>query len=381
MTDQLVPAHAVFPPGDLLAEELAERDWSQTDFAEIIGRPIRLVNEIVAGKRGISPTTAQEIAAALGTSAEFWLGLESSYQLARTAVRSDHIVRRAALRTRYPIREMVRRRWIPSSEHIDDEERCVLAFFGIERIDERPPLLYAARRANADVDLTPKQEAWLCRVRELGASLVTPAFSLERWHQAIGRLLTLRKDVTDIRNVPRVLADAGIRLVIVEPFAGSKIDGVCMWTGDAPIVGLTLRFDRLDHFWFYLRHELEHVRRGDGRLEPVLDIEAHEDGEKQTGSATTTRTDPEAESQANSSAAAFCVPSEEFERFVDRAGPHFTDETVAAFAEHIGVHPALVAGQLRKRFGLYHMFRRHMVKVRSQLVGIASTDGYGVSPS
>ena len=96
------------------------------------------------------------------------------------------------------------------------------------------------------------------------------------------------------------------------------------------------------------------------------------------------RTDPDqrtASPHPSSSAAAFCVPSEEFERFVDRAGPHFTDETVAAFAEHIGVHPALVAGQLRKRFGLYHMFRRHMVKVRSQLVGIASTDGYGVSPS
>ncbi len=85
-TKQKVPAE-VFPPGEFLAEELEARGWSQTDFAEILGRPPRLVNEIIQGKRAISTETARGIADALGTSAEYWLNLEAIYQLRR--LRSD----------------------------------------------------------------------------------------------------------------------------------------------------------------------------------------------------------------------------------------------------------------------------------------------------
>lgn len=381
MTEQLTPARNVFPPGDLLAEELSERGWSQTDFAEIIGRPARVVNEVISGKRGISPSTAQEIAAALGTSPEFWMGLESSFQLARSNVQAERITKRAELRTRYPVREMVRRGWVPACDRIEDEERAVLDFFGVSSTIEKPPLLYAAHRANADVDLTPKQEAWLCRVRQLGSSLVTKRFETALLQNTVERLSDLRSDPEEIRHVPKILAEGGVRLVIVEPFAGSKIDGVCMWEEDSPIIGLTLRFDRLDHFWFYLRHELEHVIRGDGKLEPVVDIDSSEDDDSLNleNSVGDSRTDPTAEIAANASAADFCVPTAEFEGFIARVGPLYTDAKVSAFAERVGVHPALVAGQLRRRFGLYHMFKSHMVKVRSHIVGLAPTDGFGFS--
>ena len=79
MTER-IPAE-VFPPGEFLRDELEVRNWTQTEFAEIIGRPTRLVNEIIAGKRGVTPETAQEFAAAFGTGAQFWLNLETSYQL------------------------------------------------------------------------------------------------------------------------------------------------------------------------------------------------------------------------------------------------------------------------------------------------------------
>ena len=73
----------VFPPGEILREELETRGWSQTDLAEILGRPAKLVNEIIAGKRTITPETAQGLADALGTSAALWLNLESQFQLSK----------------------------------------------------------------------------------------------------------------------------------------------------------------------------------------------------------------------------------------------------------------------------------------------------------
>ena len=48
----------IFPPGEFLREELEARNWSQTELAEIMGRPVRLINEIIAGKKAITPETA-----------------------------------------------------------------------------------------------------------------------------------------------------------------------------------------------------------------------------------------------------------------------------------------------------------------------------------
>jgi HTH-type transcriptional regulator/antitoxin HigA len=70
----------IVKPSDILAEELEARGWTQGEFAEIIGRPIQAVNEILNGKKSITPDTAIEIAQALGTSPELWLNLENSYR-------------------------------------------------------------------------------------------------------------------------------------------------------------------------------------------------------------------------------------------------------------------------------------------------------------
>ncbi len=70
-----------FPPGQFLRDELEERGWTQSDLAEIMGRPVSVVNEIILGKRMVTPETARALADALGGSAQFWLKLESIYRL------------------------------------------------------------------------------------------------------------------------------------------------------------------------------------------------------------------------------------------------------------------------------------------------------------
>ncbi len=81
MTDR-VPAEA-FPPGEYLADELEARGWSQADFAEIIGCPVQLVSELVDARRELTAESATQVAAALGSPASTWLGLQARYQLWR----------------------------------------------------------------------------------------------------------------------------------------------------------------------------------------------------------------------------------------------------------------------------------------------------------
>jgi addiction module HigA family antidote len=76
-----IPTH----PGEILLEEfLKPMGISQVAFARHIGVPLQRINEIVRGKRGVTPDTAWRFAQAFGTTPEFWMALQSIHDLARS---------------------------------------------------------------------------------------------------------------------------------------------------------------------------------------------------------------------------------------------------------------------------------------------------------
>ena len=81
-TDKIEPIH----PGEVLMEDFIEGfGITQNKLAVSIGVPSRRINEIVHGKRGIGADTALRLAKFFGTSAEFWINLQSHYELDRAA--------------------------------------------------------------------------------------------------------------------------------------------------------------------------------------------------------------------------------------------------------------------------------------------------------
>ena len=80
MNQKLAPAR-VPTPGRILSRELEARGWKQKDLAEIMGRPVQTINEIIRGNKQITPETALELSQAFGTSPEFWTNLEAKYRL------------------------------------------------------------------------------------------------------------------------------------------------------------------------------------------------------------------------------------------------------------------------------------------------------------
>ena len=76
--DRIVPIH----PGEILMEDfIAGFGITQNKLAVSIGVPPRRINEIVHGKRGITADTAIRLARYFGTSEEFWMNLQSNYEL------------------------------------------------------------------------------------------------------------------------------------------------------------------------------------------------------------------------------------------------------------------------------------------------------------
>ncbi|HRK94959.1 MAG TPA: HigA family addiction module antitoxin [Rhodospirillales bacterium] len=361
-----IPAE-VFPPGEFLNDELKERGWTQTEFAEIIGRPPRVVNEVIAGKRSITAATARDIATALGTSAQLWMNLETAYQLSKVPPRDENVAREAALRERFPVREMIKRGWIKATTAREELENSVLAYFQLPDVNAPIQFPHAARRNHGE-DLSTVQYAWLFRIRQLASALRLPGFSQQELQAAIPQLERLMTEPEEIRHIPRILSEAGVRLVIVEPIPGSKIQGVCFWLdhNTSPVIGLSLKGDQIDRFWFNLWHEIEHVLRGDGKDGMVIDdfdeVPAPED---------------ERERAANEAAADRCVPTKAMKDFILRHSPMFSEKNMIGFSKIIKRHPGIVAGQIQKRTGRWDLFRKHQVRVRQLIIDDALTDGYG----
>ena len=134
------------------------------------------------------------------------------------------------------------------------------------------------------------------------------------------------------------LAEAGIALVVERHLANTHLDGAALLHYKGPVIGLTLRYDRLDNFWFVLFHELfhiiKHLRRS--KLEGIFD---------DLESISTDRLTIKLEDEANSLAGEALIP----ENIWDCALARYvrTPEAVIEMAEKLNISPAIIAGLIR----------------------------------
>lgn len=369
----------VFPPGELLRDELQARDWTQEDFAVILGRNPRDVNDIINAKRAVTPRTAKELAEALGTSAQLWLNIQAAYDLHTTDLQEKpgSVARRARLFTKAPLRKMIERGWIEGTDSVDVLESRLLDFLDIESLDQTPRVWrYAARKSSSYGHITAFQWAWLSRARQLARSVHANNFTEKRLEVCLAELRLCLHERAECRRVSSILAKAGVRLVIVQALPGGKLDGATFWLDRrSPVIALSFRYDRIDWFWFTLLHELGHVLKRDGLNGAEIPLDTNLS--KSVG-------DPDApafEQAANQFASGFLVDQEALQGFITRVSPLFYTKKIVAFARRQGVHPGIVAGQLQNMKVIPFAHSRDLLEpVRAMVTDIALTDGWDHQP-
>ena len=364
-------------PGQLIEALLAKRGWTQRILSIIMNIDITVVNKMIAGKRYITADMALLLSEVFEVPAERFLELQKDYDLAQARIiaRPDPArATRAHLFGGLPVSEMIKRRWL-AADNIRDVtavEAALAKFFDVTSVDEIEILPHAAKKTNTFTPVTPAQLAWIYRVREIAKDMLTAKYSHAAVQNAVKRLSNLLSAPEEARKVPRILAECGIRYVIVESLSSAKIDGVCFWLNErSPVIGMSLRYDRIDNFWFVLRHEIEHVLRKHGQ--DVIMVDAELEGER----AGCGEGIAEEERLANEAAGEFCVPRQRIDSFIARKSPFFREQDVLGLANVLGIHPGLVTGQLHSRTGRYELFRRYLVKVRSKIAPGAMIDGWG----
>ena len=361
-------------PGQLIKAFLHSRGWTQRVLAIVLGVDQAIVNKLVADKKPVDAKMAIALSEVFGVRAEKFMDLQKSYELAlaRIVSQPDPGRRtRAYLFGDLPVSEMIKRGWLEAQDVRDlpAVEKALAKFFGEKTVAEIEILPHSAKKTNVFAPVTAAQLAWIYRVKQIASDMLVARYSRESARKAAERLRPLRSTVDQVRHVPRILTECGIRYVIVESLSSAKIDGACFWLNDfAPVIGMSLRHDRIDNFWFVLRHELEHViqRHGRGAVMVDADLDSHPADDI-----------ADEEKVANLAAASFCVDPSDLEKFVARKAPFFAERDILGFARTLKVHPGIVAGQLRHWTGRFDRFHNYLAKIRTTVTPNAMIDGWG----
>jgi len=240
--------------GQLIEALLKERGWSQRTLGVVMAKADTTINRLVSGKASVDAETAIMLEEIFSVPAKDFLDLQKNYDLAQARIVARPDPARAVRATLYgdlPLAEMIKRGWI-AAENIRDTEnvdKSLMRFFGVNSAEDIEVLPHAAKKTAANSDATPAQIAWLYRVKQMANGILAKPYSKEGLILALPKLKALAMSPEGVAQVPRILAECGIRFVIVETLPAAKIDGVCFWLNPkAPVIGLTIRFDRIDNF-------------------------------------------------------------------------------------------------------------------------------------
>jgi|LSQX01.2.fsa_nt_gb HTH-type transcriptional regulator/antitoxin HigA len=331
----------VSSPGNILARELAARNWAQKDLAQIMGRPEQVVSGIIKATKSITPETAMDLESALGIDASFWLRLDSRYKLFLAEKRKDNngsndISRKAQIYDLVPVNELTKRGYLIHDKNtpIETLEAQVCELYEVSRIEdigENLPLV--ARHSPVWEPDQRGLQAWITLARHEARKQSIAISSKQQIRKRLDKILEITSDVSQICNLRSILQDIGVGFVVIPHFQKTYLDGAVFYENDRPVIGLTLRYDRIDNFWFTLFHELGHIIH-DHKRDFFDSIDNKADSDKR-------------ESEADEFAQNLLIPNEDIQAFRNRCNGRFTRGRIIEFAAAIKRHPGIVVGRLQ----------------------------------
>jgi HTH-type transcriptional regulator/antitoxin HigA len=327
---------------------MEQADLSPRDLIPFIGSRAK-VSEILSGKRALTMQMARSLHSNLGIPADVLLQ-QPGGELRNALDGIDW--------KRFPLVEMAKRGWIKKQPNLlAHAEEIMLAL--IERAggrDALPVALYRKNdhaRSNAKTDpYALKAWCWEVLARANAARLPVAYRPGTIDLNFIRKVARLSWSAEGPKLAREFLAKHGIHLVCLGHLPRTHLDGAALQLADGtPVIGLTLRYDRLDNFWFCLLHELAHVgRHMDGKKDEAFVDDLSLRGVEGV------RRDPK-EDEADDWAENGLIPGEVWRGSQVKENP--SPLTVMELAQRLEIHPAIVAGRVRhetKNFRLLSQF-------------------------
>jgi HTH-type transcriptional regulator/antitoxin HigA len=329
-------------PLEAIRFRMEQQDLKQRDLVPYIGSPSK-VSEVMSGKRPLTLSMMRALHSHLGIPAAVLLNGGSVLEET-----DDETIPW----NRFPLKEMAARGWISGSIQREPERLLGPFFSQIGSPMEIAALLKRTETTRSARSLDPfALAAWKARIVNRATDEAPKAA-----YKPNSVNLKFMREVAQLswsESGPRLaqefLRAHGIPLIIEPHLSHTHLDGAAIMRGlDRPIIGMTIRHDRIDNFWYCLMHELAHISlhygQGITHFFDNLDLKESNDPREQA---------------ADKLAGEALIPKEEWNR--SPAKGLRSPEAAQHLARKLRIHPAVIAGRMRREAGSY--------KILNQMIG------------
>jgi HTH-type transcriptional regulator/antitoxin HigA len=362
-------------PGRLIEALLQSRGWSKRVLAAVLGLDETGLNKAVLGNRNINPKLASALSQVFSVPAERFLRPPLRKPIEVDISCPDPLLAVRSTLFKLPVSEMIRRGWLQGVKDIrkmDEVEAALCRFFAVSSTAEIELFPTAPKKTQLSVPVTPSELAWLYRVKKLAGAIVAAPYSPQGAAEAIQNFPRLLESPGGVQKVPAVLAECGIRFVVVEGLSRTKIEGVGFWLNEqSPVIAMSLRQDRADNFWMVLRTEWDHILRSHGAtLVATVDVVLGNDGMYKTTSL------DEEERRTTKAVKEFYGHLSLEDPFPGNPASS-ADDVFPRPANSQSIHRSLIANGPWHQSSISKVQIEHKVKIRSEVLRSVMFDGWG----
>jgi len=330
--NNFIPTVAL-PPGDTIRENMDYLGMTQKELAVRLSITEKHLSHVLNGDSPITYDTALKLESVIGPSAEFWMKLETNYQLNKYRLEEEGKLKEDLdILKNIPYRDMAANGWVEKERDLKKRVLNTRDFFGVGSLSAiKKTYAVVFRTHNSSNTISDYGVlAWLRKAETEGIKKQVEKFDKSRLRKLVPRFreLTLLDPEEFYPELEGLCAEAGIALVIAEYIPKTYVCGATVWRDYRAIVALSMRGKRADIFWFTFFHEVAHLLNHT-RKEVHINFENTDE-----------------EDQANEIASNYLISRNDYTDFIENH--NFADKVeIKKYAEKIGIATYVLVGRLQ----------------------------------
>ena len=354
--NQAVPFEATHV-GEVIKDELSARNMKQSELSELTGIQKSILNDVIKGKRSLTPEMALLLENALGISATYLMNIQTQYEL-DCAKQSERVVLQTKMLEIWNVLKdqvsipFFRKVGIVRGNIIEDVKR-IFEVFSVDNLDDffglkAEEMEHSYYRKSEKVKTNPVDIlSWKYYCYHLSKNDDSTLCTFDKGADTgmLARELNnvFKENKNTVNKTQEVLNKYGIRFLVVNKVGQVPVDGMSFWIGDTPTIVITERIASIDNFAFTTLHEVGHVfkhltQNGKAMINLMEDKKNIE------------------ESEADEFALNATLPNAEWKKFMARTRdvvPYKIAPYIQTEADKHNVNPQLLFGRYKHDIGIY----------------------------